>query len=140
MHGFRGRGSGTKEEATANSSSLNKSPASSIAKHLTYTSEFGRIFRVQDMLTNLVEFWSSDLGKKRSEIGTKNHGKNRVPYYSGTRSHARVRANEEAKGNKVDMLGTWLLTHEPKKVSKPDDVSAMRKWEKTKMDMHKSLV
>ncbi|VFR03176.1 unnamed protein product [Cuscuta campestris] len=25
------------------------------------------------------------------------------------------------------MLGTWLLTHEPKKGSKLDDVSAMRK-------------
>ncbi|VFQ62651.1 unnamed protein product [Cuscuta campestris] len=80
-----------------------------------------------NMWTNLVEFWSSDLGKKRSEIGIKNRGKNRVPHYSGTRSHARVRANEEAKGNKIDKLGTWLLTHEPKKGSKLDDISAMKK-------------
>ncbi|VFQ68991.1 unnamed protein product [Cuscuta campestris] len=79
------------------------------------------------MWTNLVEFWSSDLGKKRSEIRTKNRGKNRVQHYSGTRSHACIRANEGAKRNKVDKLGTWLLTHEPKKGLKLDDVSAMRK-------------
>ncbi|VFR03197.1 unnamed protein product [Cuscuta campestris] len=33
----------------------------------------------------------------------------------------------KAKRNKIDKLGTWLLTHEPKKGSKLDDISAMKK-------------
>ncbi|KAK1300708.1 hypothetical protein QJS10_CPB13g00710 [Acorus calamus] len=81
-----------------------------------------------DQWQSLVEFWSSEEGKKLSAINSANRKRLKISHTTGTKSFARLREEERVKrvdGEEPSRAEFFILTHTRKDGSAVDQASAL---------------